>query len=200
MCDKAVDNYPHALQFVPDCYKAQKMCDKAVNTHLSTIQFILECYETQEMCDKALNRYFLIFNSIPDWYKTYEMCEIDASEDPFMILYCLDRYETQRMCDEAIDYCLAALKFIPDWFLTSKMLKKFHNVLLANDKILFFNEDFNKVTFIAHQRYILAVDLDKINLDGDNNFDKDDPDTIIHVRNLAWRGKFEIHKVFKKNM
>ena len=22
MCDKAVDNYPHALEFVPECYKA----------------------------------------------------------------------------------------------------------------------------------------------------------------------------------
>ena len=24
MCDKAVDNYPHALKFVPDCYMTQK--------------------------------------------------------------------------------------------------------------------------------------------------------------------------------
>ena len=31
MCNKAVNNYPHALEFVPVCYKTQKMCDKAVN-------------------------------------------------------------------------------------------------------------------------------------------------------------------------
>ena len=24
MCDNAVDNYPHALEFVPDCYMTQK--------------------------------------------------------------------------------------------------------------------------------------------------------------------------------
>ena len=24
MCDKAIDNYPHALRFVPDCYMTQK--------------------------------------------------------------------------------------------------------------------------------------------------------------------------------
>ena len=24
MCNKAVDNYPHALEFVPECYKTQK--------------------------------------------------------------------------------------------------------------------------------------------------------------------------------
>ena len=30
MCNKAVDNYSHALEFVPECYKTQKMCDKAI--------------------------------------------------------------------------------------------------------------------------------------------------------------------------
>ena len=67
----------------------------------------------------------------------------------------------------------------------SKMLEQFDKALLVNDDILFFNEDFNKVTFIANERHILAVDLDKINLDNDNNFDEDDPDTIIHVKFLA---------------
>ena len=33
---------------------------------------------------------------------------------------------------------------------------------------------------------ILTVDLDKSNLDNDNNFDEDDLDTIIHARLLAW--------------
>ena len=54
------------------------------------------------------------------------------------------------MCDQAFGNCLAALKFILDWFVTSKMLEKFHNALFANDYIFFFNEDFNKVTFIAN--------------------------------------------------
>ena len=31
---------------------------------------------------------------------------------------------------------------------------------------------------------ILNIDLNNINLD--NNFDEDDPDTIIHIRLLAW--------------
>ena len=38
---------------------------------------------------------------------------------------------------------------------------------------------------------ILAVYLDEINLDEDNNFDEDDRDTIIHVRLLAWLNKIE---------
>ena len=28
MCNKAVDNYPHALEFVPECYKTKKFVIK----------------------------------------------------------------------------------------------------------------------------------------------------------------------------
>ena len=119
-------------------------------------------------------------------------------EDPFMLIYCPDRYKTQKTCKEAVNDCLGALKFIPDWFVTSKMIEKFHDALLANDDILFFNEDFNKVIFFANQMDILAVDLDKTNLDVDNNFDEDDPDTIVYVRLLAWHNKFEKRKPFRK--
>ena len=31
MCDKGAGYYSHALKFVPDCYKAQRMCEKAVD-------------------------------------------------------------------------------------------------------------------------------------------------------------------------
>ena len=40
MCNKAVDNYAHALEFLPDCYNTQKMCNKAVNTSLSAQLFV----------------------------------------------------------------------------------------------------------------------------------------------------------------
>ena len=61
MCDKAVDNYAHALEFAPDYYKTQKMCNKTVNTntYLSTIIFVPECYKTQEIIyDKAVDACF----------------------------------------------------------------------------------------------------------------------------------------------
>ena len=41
------------------------------------------------------------------------------------------------------------------------------------------------------QMDIVAVDLDKIDLDKDINFGEDDPDTIILVRLLVWWGSFE---------
>ena len=46
---------------------------------------------------------------------------------------------------------------------------------------------------------ILNIDLNCINLD-DNNVDEDDPDTIIHVRLLAWHIKFKKGKAFKKEL
>ena len=39
---------------------------------------------------------------------------------------------------------------------------------------------------------ILNIDLNNINLD--NYFDEDDPDTIIHIRLLAWHIKFQKRK------
>ena len=95
---------------------------------------------------------------------------------------------------------MAALKFIPDWFLTSEMLEKLDNALHANDDILFYNEDFDKVTLFACHRHILAVDLDKVNLDDDKNFSEDDSDTLIHIRLLAGHNGFKKRKVLNKKI
>ena len=67
-----------------------------------------------------------------------------------MLVYYPDRYKTQRICNEVVDDCLAALKFINDWYVTSKMLGKFHDALLADNDILFFDKKFSKVTSFAN--------------------------------------------------
>ena len=61
MCNKAVDNYPHALEFVSECYNTEKLFDKDANTNSSIMQFVPECYKTQGMWDKAFNKCFLTF-------------------------------------------------------------------------------------------------------------------------------------------
>ena len=52
------------------------------------------------------------------------------------------------------------------------------------------------VVFSCNEMGILNMGVKNINLD--NNFDEDDPDTIIVIRLLAWHIKFEKRKALKK--
>ena len=124
------------------------------------------------------------------------MCERVVSEDSFLVVYCPDKYKTQRMCDEAVDGSLAALKLIPDWFVTSKIIEKLYIALYADKNVLYCDEDSRNAVFTCTEMGILNIDLQNINLD--NNFDEDDPDTFIHIRLLAWYIKFEKRKELKK--
>ena len=85
---------------------------------------------------------------------------------------------------------------IPDWFVTSKMIKKLIIALYADKNVLDFDEDSGDVVFNSNGMGILNIDLNIINLD--NNFDEDDPDTIILNRLLVWHIKFEKCKALTK--
>ena len=111
MCNKAVDNYPHTSEFVPNCFMTQKLCVKAVNSYPSTIKSVSECFMTQELCDKAVNICFIVFSFVPDCYRIKEMR--DFSEDPLLTVHCPDNYKTQRMCEKGADDSLAAFKLNP---------------------------------------------------------------------------------------
>ena len=54
-----------------------------------------------------------------------------------MLINCPNTYKTQNMYNEAVDDCLEALNFIPEWFVASQTLENFHDVLLADDDIIF---------------------------------------------------------------
>ena len=87
------------------------------------------------------------------------------------------------MCDEAVDDFPAALKLIPDLFVTSKMIKKRFAVSHGDGNILYCNDDYGDSVFNYNEMGIVNIDLNNISLD--DNFDEDDPDTIILVRLLA---------------
>ena len=93
------------------------------------------------------------------------------------------------MCDKAVDDYLGALKLIPDWSVTSKIIKQRYTVLYANDGLLFFDEDSDDVIFCCDEIGILCANLNNINLD--NNFDGNNPDTIICIRLFARHSKFK---------
>ena len=68
--------------------------------------------------------------------------------------------------------------------------------MYADETTLYFNEDSGSVVFSCIETVIFNIDHNTINLD--NNFDEDDPDTIIiHIRLLAWHIKFEKRKALK---
>ena len=67
------------------------------------------------------------------------------------------------------------------------MIKKLFAALYSDENILCFTEDSDNVTFSCNGMGILNIDFKNINLD--NNFDEDDPDTIILIRLLTWHLK-----------
>ena len=87
------------------------------------------------------------------------------------------------------------MKLIPDWFVTNKMIEKLFTVY-ADENILYFGENSFNVVFSCNGMGIINIELNNINID--NNFDENDPDTIILIKLLAWHIKFEKHKALKK--
>ena len=125
------------------------------------------------MCDKAFDTCPFVFDSVPHCYKT------------------------QEMCDKAVDAFLPKLKFVPDWFVTNKTLEKLDDVVAYNDDIDLDDIDFGTITLFSDDMGLLTKDLNNINLNADN-FGEDDPETIIHVRLMAWCNRFKQRKTCKK--
>ena len=110
------------------------------------------------------------------------MCDRAVSHYSFLTVYCPDKYKTQEMGDEAAADSIAALKLIPDWFVTSKMIKKLLPALQGDENINYFNEDSCNVVFNCNEMGIFNIDLNlALTLTIDNNFDEDNPDTIILI-------------------
>ena len=55
MCEKAVNIYDSTIQFVPDCYKTQKMCDKVICEDPFMLVKDPDRYKTQGTCDKVVD-------------------------------------------------------------------------------------------------------------------------------------------------
>ena len=128
---------------------------------------------------------YFLSDSIPNRYKTQKMCDKASSEDYFTIVFCPDKYKSQRMCDEAVD-C----------FVTKKMIRKLYTALYTDEHILYFDEVSGSAVLPCNEMSILNIDLNNINLD--NNFDKDDPGTIILIKLLAWHIMFKKRKALKE--
>ena len=61
MCDKAVDDYAHALEFVLDYYKTKKMCNKAVSFILLQYSLFLDAIKYVIRLLTLVLMYFILF-------------------------------------------------------------------------------------------------------------------------------------------
>ena len=75
-------------------------------------------------------------------------------------------------------------------------IKKLDDNLFSNGNKIFINDDFNARIF-RNETGILYTDINNIILD-DVNFDKGDPETIIHVK--LWLGVVDLNSVKQLNM
>ena len=54
MCDKAILENGGTLKSVSDCQKNQKMCNKVVDNYSHALEFLLQCYKTKKCVIKLL--------------------------------------------------------------------------------------------------------------------------------------------------
>ena len=66
MCNKANDNYAHALELFLDRYKTQETCIKSFDNYPSTIKCVPDQYKNQEMCIRAVNICSFVSDSVND--------------------------------------------------------------------------------------------------------------------------------------
>ena len=78
------------------------------------------------------------------------------------------------------------------------MIKNLYTASYADNVLLFFDENSGDTTFCCDEMGILSVNLNDINFN--NNFNEDDPDTVILFRRLALHSKFKKRKALKKDM
>ena len=124
MCNKAVDNYPHALEFVSECYKSQCVIKLLIFIFLQYNLFL-----NTIILKKCVHRCFFVFDSIPDQYKTQEIRDIIVSLHPFLIVHCVDQNKIQILCYEDVISVLLCTQIMVYFFLM-KILLVSHFVLM----------------------------------------------------------------------
>ena len=58
MCERAVEDDPNTLEFVPDRFKTQKMCNEAVYREPYTLRYVHDHLKTQEMYNLVAEKNF----------------------------------------------------------------------------------------------------------------------------------------------
>ena len=73
-CNEAVDNYPHALEFVPKSIRLQKLCNKAFAILPTKLKCIPECYKIHKLYSGYIC--FPLFDYILNPNKTHKIYDM----------------------------------------------------------------------------------------------------------------------------
>ena len=80
---------------------------------------------------------------------------------------------------------------------TSKIIENLDSAVFPNDDIVFDDLDSDFATFFCNDIGLNSITLYNINFD-DDNFVACDPETISHIRLMAWYNRFKQRKACKK--
>ena len=102
MREKATDDCPLVLQFVPVQYKTHEIREKAVDDYTLMLQFITDQYKTHTLCEKVVDDFPSILRFIPDQYKNQEMCEKAIDDYSLVLQFLPDQYKAQALCNKVL--------------------------------------------------------------------------------------------------
>ena len=68
MCQKAVEEDLHCLEFVPDKFKTAEMCEKVVDIYPPALIYVPDALKTVEMCQRAIEDDSDALAYVPDWF------------------------------------------------------------------------------------------------------------------------------------
>ena len=99
------------------------MCDKAVEEDLHSLEFVSDHLKTEKMCEKAVEEGLYTLRDAPGHLKTQKMCEKAGEEGPYKLRDVPDYLKTQKMCDTVVMKDLLLLRYVPDSFVTQQQVK-----------------------------------------------------------------------------
>ena len=76
MCERAVEKYTQAIEFIPDHLKTQEMCERAVEKYPYNLRHVPDYLRTQEMCKEAVQKRLCLLEYILDWFVTQQQIKI----------------------------------------------------------------------------------------------------------------------------
>ena len=54
MCEKAVEDEPESLEYVPNHFKTEEMFEKAAEDNPWSLEYVPDCFKTKKMCKRCI--------------------------------------------------------------------------------------------------------------------------------------------------